>query len=180
MRCSVVRLPEPRLRLGVMHCALRSVKPGCPRRACGPEAEYGEDSYNRDRSERPDARQLHPVHFLSTVGYRAARSPLNHALRTFNSRCEGILSSSAGGTTLLAGFAAEGRGGWLFSRLLYQTAHPYSYSNPNRGNSPRTIRLPATTFGGVSFNIPVYTGFAPILKPGPGSVSYIGASASFL
>ncbi len=104
MRCGVVRHPEPRLRFGMMHRTLRSIERRCAR---GAETEQGKDSYNQGRPKRPDARQLHPVNFLSAIGFLAARSPLVDALRSFSSCCEWFLSYPAGRDLLLASLALE-------------------------------------------------------------------------
>jgi hypothetical protein len=54
----------------MMHGVLRGIE----RR--GAETDYGKDRYNQGRAKKPDARQIHPVYFLSTIGFLAARSPL--------------------------------------------------------------------------------------------------------
>jgi hypothetical protein len=43
-----------------------------------------ETQHENEKMNRPDAKQLHPVNNLSALGYLAARSPSDAALRTSN------------------------------------------------------------------------------------------------
>src|ERR1700683_157797 len=95
----------------MMHRTLRSIERRCSR---GAETEQGKYSNKQGRPKRPDARQLHPVNFLSTFGFLAARSPLVDALRSFSSSCERFLISPPAGPSCLPASPLDVTDGWVY------------------------------------------------------------------
>src|SRR5208337_2193496 len=99
-----------------------SIERRCAR---GAETEYGKDSYHQGRAKKPHARQPHPAPVLSTFGFRAARSPPGRRTSCFSSRCERVLSSTAGRAILLAGPRR-----WKPRRLGLFPGHPINQLIP--------------------------------------------------